>query len=87
MAHAHRMLDKQGYIPTLRICNAYCFPMATVVTGKRLNVTFIRTLSFLLWLTAWGKLGLRMKDLFSSVKSSHPLTKPKYLLSCAQTFL
>ena len=39
MAHAHSMLDYHGYRHTLRICNTYCFYMATVVTRTRLSVT------------------------------------------------
>jgi hypothetical protein len=39
MAHAHCMLDTQGYKHTHRICNTYCFSTATVVAGTRLNVT------------------------------------------------
>jgi hypothetical protein len=39
MAHAHFMPDTKGYIHTLRICNTYCFSIATLVTRKRLNVT------------------------------------------------
>jgi hypothetical protein len=31
----------------LRICNTYCFSMATVVSQTHLNVTFIRTLPVL----------------------------------------
>jgi hypothetical protein len=31
---------------TLRICNTYCFSMATMVTWTRLNVTFVRILPF-----------------------------------------
>jgi hypothetical protein len=39
MAHAHCMLNTQGYKPTLRICNAYCFSTATMVALTRLDVT------------------------------------------------
>ena len=39
MAHAHCMVDTYGYIHTLRICNTYCFSIATMVTRTRLNVT------------------------------------------------
>ena len=38
--HAHCMLDTYGYKHTLRICNTYCFYAATMITRKRLNVTF-----------------------------------------------
>jgi hypothetical protein len=31
MAHALRMLDIQGYKPTLTVCNTYCFSTPTVV--------------------------------------------------------
>jgi hypothetical protein len=39
-AHTLCMSDNQGYKHTRRICNAYCFSTATVVTRTRLNVTF-----------------------------------------------
>jgi len=39
MAHAHCMLDTEGYKHTLRKCNIYCFPTATTVAGMRFNVT------------------------------------------------
>ena len=39
MAHAHCMLDTQGYKHTLRICNAYCFSTTTMVPRTRLYVT------------------------------------------------
>jgi len=51
VAHAHCMLDTKGYKPTLRICINYCFSTATVVKRTLLNVTFIRTLSVLLYRT------------------------------------
>ena len=35
MAHAHCMMDTQGYKHTLRICNTYCFSISTT----RLSVT------------------------------------------------
>ena len=38
-----------GYRHTLRIYNTYCFSTSTVVTRTRLNVTFTRTLSVLLY--------------------------------------
>ena len=44
MAHAHWMLYTSGYKHTLRIRNTYCSFTARVVTRRRLNVTFIRTL-------------------------------------------
>jgi len=40
MAHGHWMLNIQGYKPTLRICNTYCFSTATMVARTRLNVTW-----------------------------------------------
>jgi hypothetical protein len=43
MAHAHCMLDTQDYKHTLRICNNYCFPTATLVARTRPNVTFYVT--------------------------------------------
>jgi hypothetical protein len=39
MGHAHCMLDTQGYIYTLGICNTYCFTTATMVALTHLNVT------------------------------------------------
>ena len=39
MAHAHRVLDTQGYRHTLRMCNTYCFSTASMVTRTRLIVT------------------------------------------------
>ena len=39
MAHAHCMLDTEGYRHTLRICKTYCFSTATVVARTRLDVT------------------------------------------------
>jgi len=38
MAHAHCMLDTQGYKNTLRLCNAHCFSTATMVARTCLNV-------------------------------------------------
>jgi len=38
MAHAHCVLDTKVYEQTLRICNTCCFPTATIVARKRLNV-------------------------------------------------
>jgi len=37
--HAFCMLDNQRYKHTLRICNIYCFPAATMVTRTRLHIT------------------------------------------------
>jgi hypothetical protein len=42
------MLDNEGYIHTLRICNTFFFCTATMVTRAHLNVTFIGTLPVLL---------------------------------------
>jgi len=39
MAHAHCMLDTQGYKRTLRIRNTFCFSTATMVARRRLSVT------------------------------------------------
>jgi hypothetical protein len=33
------MLDTEGYKHTLRICNTYCFPTATMVVRTRPSVT------------------------------------------------
>ena len=43
MAHAHCVLDDEGYGHVLRICNIYGLARATVVTRTLLNVTFIGT--------------------------------------------
>ena len=47
VAHAHCMLDTQGYKPTLIICdyvkimcNMYYFSTARMVTPARVNITF-----------------------------------------------
>jgi len=47
MPHAHCMLETYGYKHTLGICNTYCFSTGTIVTGTRLNVNVICTLSVL----------------------------------------
>jgi len=39
MAHAHCVLDTQVYKYTLRMCNTYWFPTATMVARTRLSVT------------------------------------------------
>jgi hypothetical protein len=39
MAHAHCTLDTKGYRHTLRICNTYCFSIATMVARTRFIVT------------------------------------------------
>ena len=38
MAHAHCLVDAEGYKYTLKICNSYCSPTATVVARTLLNV-------------------------------------------------
>jgi hypothetical protein len=38
MAHAHCMLDTQGYEYTLRLFNAECFSTSTIVAPTRLNI-------------------------------------------------
>jgi len=35
------MLDNEGYKHTPRICNTFCFSIATLVTWKRLNVMML----------------------------------------------
>ena len=46
-AHAHCMLDTQGYTHTHTICNSYCFPTATMTAQSLLNVTLhVRCLSW-----------------------------------------
>jgi hypothetical protein len=47
-AHAHCMLDTEGYKDTLRIHNTYCFSTTTMVTRTHLNVV-ICTLSCSYW--------------------------------------
>ena len=39
VAHAHFMLNTEGYKPTLRICNTYCFSTTKIVARLRLKVT------------------------------------------------
>jgi hypothetical protein len=41
------MLDNYGYRHTLRMCNAYCFSKAAMVTRTRLSVMFMCMLSVL----------------------------------------
>ena len=38
MAHAHCMLDTEGYEHTLGICNTYCSSTAAVISLTRLNL-------------------------------------------------
>ena len=40
LEHTHCIQDIQGYNHTLRICNGYCFPTATVVARTLLSVMF-----------------------------------------------
>jgi hypothetical protein len=40
MGHVNYMLDAQGYKHTLRICNTYCFPTATVISQMHFTVMF-----------------------------------------------
>jgi hypothetical protein len=69
MAQAHWMLDTEGYRHTLRICNTYCFYMATADARKRFNVTFINNLAFLFFTKRNGR--NMMKNLYwSSCKAS-----------------
>ena len=39
MVHSSCMLDSLGYKHTLRLCNTYCFPTATMVARTRVNIT------------------------------------------------
>jgi formamidopyrimidine-DNA glycosylase len=39
MAHAHCVMDTQGYKHTIRLCNTYCFSTATTFARTRLNVS------------------------------------------------
>jgi hypothetical protein len=48
MAHAHCMLDTQGYKDTFRTCNSYCFSAAIIVGQMRHNVKFVCILSLML---------------------------------------
>ena len=46
MAHAHYMLDTEGYTYTLKLCNTYCFSTATIVARMHLIVTlYVQCLS------------------------------------------
>jgi len=48
MTHMLCMLNNLCYRPTLRICNTWCFSMATVVTQMHVSVTFHISLPVLL---------------------------------------
>ena len=47
MAHAHCMLDTKGYKQMLRICNTYCFSIATVAVRNRTIINVVCTLAVL----------------------------------------
>jgi len=56
-ALAHCMLDNKGCRHTRRMCNIYCFSMATMVTRMRLIATFICALPVLLiWYALLSKI-------------------------------
>jgi len=60
--YAHCMLDTYGCRHTLRICNTYCFFIASMVTRKRLNVTlYVYGLSSLLWFSMISRIGNRKR--------------------------
>jgi hypothetical protein len=46
LAHAHCLLDTQGYKHTLRICNTYCFSTATMVARTHHYVTLLCIVCF-----------------------------------------
>jgi len=46
-AHMHGILENYGYKQPFRICNAYCFSTATMITRTRLYVTVLHTLPVL----------------------------------------
>jgi hypothetical protein len=47
-AHAHCMLDNEGYQHTLRMCNTYCLATVTMVPRMRINATqYVHYLSLL----------------------------------------
>jgi hypothetical protein len=49
MAHAHCMMDTQGYKHTLRLCTTYCSSTTTMVVQKCFNVTlYVHCLSCLM---------------------------------------
>jgi hypothetical protein len=50
MAHAHCVLDTEGYKYTLRICNTYCFATAPMAARTRFNVTLQLRYLFYLFL-------------------------------------
>ena len=65
------MLDNEGYIHTLRICNTYFFSTATMVTRARLIVTFIRTVPVLLlrlFIDLTGRFHLRYSSALNALK-------------------
>jgi len=39
MAHAHSVVDNEGYRHKFSVCNTYCFSTATVVARTRPSVT------------------------------------------------
>jgi hypothetical protein len=57
MAHAHCILDTQGYKHTLIICNTYCSFTAKMTAGTRLNITLYahRVLFIIYWITTEGR--------------------------------
>jgi hypothetical protein len=52
MAHAHYVLDTQGYKYTHRLCSTHGSPSSTTVARKRLNVRLLRILSVSFFLYA-----------------------------------
>jgi hypothetical protein len=63
-AHALCMPDKEGYRHALRICNNYCFSMATAARERAsiLRYTYIVCLIYLpvRVLETWESIGLKM---------------------------
>jgi hypothetical protein len=54
-AHAHSMLDTQGYKHTLRVCNTLCSSTATMVARMRLIVTlYVYCVSCLFYFCIFG---------------------------------
>ena len=78
MAHELCMMDHYGYKHTLRICNTYCFPTATVVRRTRLSVRLhVHCLSCSTYRTCWRITDIRLSILVSRSISVFGATKNK----------
>ena len=73
MAHAHCILDNQGYKHTLTICNNHCFYATTMVARSFLIVTLVHALSVLSSYTGYGKKTCRFL-IYNKMKIIPPFT-------------